>query len=98
MKRKAFAYDKAGNRWADRKERKYKYNEVNQLIKTSSFTYSYDAAGNLLQVTSDKSPVTSYKYNSENQLIKINGVSTGSSLASISFSYNALGRRIRKTV
>ncbi|MEA3306709.1 MAG: RHS repeat-associated core domain-containing protein, partial [Elusimicrobiota bacterium] len=42
--------------------------------------------------------VTSYKYNSENQLIKINGVSTGSSLASISFSYNALGRRIRKTV
>ncbi|MEA3306710.1 MAG: RHS repeat-associated core domain-containing protein [Elusimicrobiota bacterium] len=97
--KEAFAYDKAGNRWADRNEWKYKYNSANQLIKTSKLAYSYDMNGNLLQVTSDKSPVTSYKYNSENQLIEVNVSPTNHyPLTTISFSYDALGRRISKSV
>ena len=100
--KEAFAYDKAGNRWADRNEWKYKYNKANQLIKTSSFTYTYDSNGNLISKTliSNPSTLTSYSYNSENQLIEVKTFSptNHSALTTIRFSYDALGRRIKKEV
>ena len=63
------------------------YNAANQLTKWGSATLSYDANGNLL---SDGS--LTHGWNARNQLASLSGGAVAS------FQYDALGRRIGKTV
>ena len=63
------------------------YNAANQLTKWGSATLSYDANGNLL---SDGS--LTHGWNARNQLASLSGAAVAS------FQYDALGRRIAKTV
>ena len=63
------------------------YNAANQLTKWGSATLSYDANGNLL---SDGS--LAHSWNARNQLASLSGAAVAS------FQYDALGRRIAKTV
>ncbi|GIH02808.1 hypothetical protein Rhe02_08750 [Rhizocola hellebori] len=64
------------------------YNAADQLTTLGAASYTYDADGNL---TSDGS--TTYTWNARGQLTGLNGPSTAAS-----FAYDALGRRIAKTV
>ena len=63
------------------------HNAANQLTKWGSATLSYDANGNLL---SDGS--LAHSWNARNQLASLSGAAVAS------FQYDALGRRIGKTV
>ena len=64
------------------------YDAANQLTQWGTTTLSYDANGN---VTNDGA--VTYTWNARNQLTAINGTAT-----TASFAYDAVGRRIGKTV
>jgi len=90
-----FSYDLTGNRTSDQNQN-YTSNEINQMTSgTNGLTLSYDANGNV--TTKIENGITSsYTWNSENQLIQsaVNGPQT----MDITYQYDALGRRISKTV
>ncbi len=84
----SFAYDRYGNRWQE--------SPYNGSCNNGSFsfsggnnridTYSYDAAGNLLNDTQH-----SYTYDAENRIIQVDGGNTAT------YVYDADGRRVKKT-
>ncbi|MBI3595606.1 MAG: RHS repeat protein [Nitrospirae bacterium] len=92
-----YTYDAAGNRISfDRtssqvnlpQEVQAAYNAANQQVQFNTDTQTYDANGNL---TFDGT--TTYTWDARNRLVQM---SNGSLLAS--FTYDALGRRISKTI
>jgi RHS repeat-associated protein len=85
-----FSYDPVGNREADATITGYQYNAANELVSNSSFTYSYDANGNLISKTPVGGSATTYSYDSQNELLS---VLSGLSVLSVA-RYDALGRRI----
>ncbi len=88
-----FSYDPVGNRLSDASITNYSYNAANELVSNSSFTYSYDANGNLISKTDSAGNKTSFSYDSENELI---GASMPSGVSAV-YKYDALGRRIYKS-
>ncbi|VVM68721.1 DUF6531 domain-containing protein [Pseudomonas fluorescens] len=67
----------------------------NRLIRNNDSHYDYDAFGNLIRERRGTPPqVTQYTYDNQHRLI---GVSTPEG-KSVSYRYDAFGRRIRKTV
>jgi RHS repeat-associated protein len=95
IQNESFAYDPVGNREADSNITAYNYNAANELVSNSSFTYSYDANGNLISKTDLAGNKTSYSYDSENELISV--AFSFSPLLSVTFRYDALGRRIYRS-
>ena len=89
-----FAYDQVGNRTQDAVVTNYQHNAANRLLENSSYTYTYDANGNLTgqthKVTSEH---TEYAYTTENQLKQV----TLPDNTTVAFKYDPLGRRIEKT-
>ena len=89
-------YDQAGNRSAEARAgggaQAWSANTLNQVTLAGVFggSFSYDGDGNL---TEDS--VWSYTYDGENRLIRMRRLDLTQSL---SFSYDYLGRRIRKQV
>jgi len=73
------------------------YDEANRLtaitLNGETFTLTYDENGNLAGKSGTTSGATSYTWNARNQLVSISGPS-----GNASFKYDALGRRIEKTV
>ncbi len=73
------------------------YDEANRLtaitLNGEPFTLSYDENGNLASKSGATSGITNYTWTARNQLASISSPS-----ASASFKYDALGRRIEKTV
>lgn len=73
------------------------YDEANRLtaitLNGEAFTLGYDANGNLETKSGPTSGTTTYSWNARNQLISIAGPS-----GTASFKYDALGRRIEKSV
>ncbi|MBI3042996.1 MAG: RHS repeat protein [Betaproteobacteria bacterium] len=73
------------------------YDEANRLtaitLNGENFTLSYDNNGNLTTKSGPTSGTTTYTWNARNQLTAIAGPS-----GSASFKYDALGRRIERTV
>jgi RHS repeat-associated protein len=73
------------------------YDAANRLasitLRGELFTLSYDANGNLISKSGPTSGTTTYNWNARNELVGLSGPS-----GTASFTYDALGRRIEKTV
>ena len=92
----SFIYDPLGNRLQrDGQIIDSIIGQANRLLDDTTYTYTYDNNGNLIQKT-DKATneTTDYTYDAENQLIQINLPS--GSIAQ--YHYDGLGRRIVKDV
>jgi RHS repeat-associated protein len=86
MVTEAFNYDGVGNRTSDAMMSGYQYDVANRLTQNSSFTYTYDADGNLsVKRNMTTGAQTSFAYNSLNELAQ----ATTSNL-NISYQYDAL--------
>jgi RHS repeat-associated protein len=85
-----YSYDPVGNR----NPLSQTYDSGNRLLDDGNYTYTYDHDGNVTKkVKKGTLETTTYTYNSEDQLI---GVVTPTQ--TISYKYDALGRRIEKNV
>jgi RHS repeat-associated protein len=92
----AFSYDASGNRTTAGNV----IGADNQLLSDSQFTYAWDAEGNLTVRTSivDGS-VTEFVYDHRNRLTSVtDSTSAGVVVSQSEFTYDALNRRITKTV
>ncbi|MDD5492517.1 MAG: RHS repeat-associated core domain-containing protein, partial [bacterium] len=86
----AYNYDPVGNR----NPLTQTYDAGNRLLDDGTYTYTYDHDGNMVTKQNKTTlETTTYTYNSEDQLI---GVVTPAQ--TISYKYDALGRRIEKNV
>jgi len=88
----SFHYDPAGNRDFSSGTRA-SYNELNQLKQDGKYSCEYDVRGNLIEVVSSDEQ-WKYSFNDQNLLTS----ATSSKGTSISYKYDALGRRIWKSV
>ena len=94
----AYTYDANGNRISQSQNAKTDtpftatYDAANRMATYNGYPLTYDANGNLVQRQSATGIVT-YTWNARNQLTGISGPS-----GTASFKYDALGRRIEKTV
>jgi RHS repeat-associated protein len=78
------------------------YNEANQMLTFdpsagSAWNMIYDENGNMISLT-NTCGTTNYTWDARNRLVGINGFDTQCSPLSASFKYDALGRRIEKTI
>jgi RHS repeat-associated protein len=90
-----FGYDAIGNRTADAQRSGYTYDAANRLVSDSSFTYTYDADGNLTsRVDLVSGSSTTYTYNSSDQLIRVDA----STYTIAAYKYDMLGNRVEKSV
>ncbi len=86
----AYNYDPVGNRNPITQT----YDSGNRLLEDDTYIYTYDLDGNMTsKVKKAGGETTTYNYNSEDQLI---GIVTPTQ--TISYKYDALGRRIEKNV
>lgn len=92
-----YTYDRAGNRtsWAGNAADMVTYDVANRLLTDGSFTYTYDHEGRLLTRTARAGGgVTRFEWNDLGQLVRV----TPPSGPAITYSYDALGRRIETAV
>ncbi|WP_175484878.1 PKD domain-containing protein [Jannaschia pohangensis] len=89
-----YAYDEEGNRFASHLSDLHVSNAHNQLTEDDDYTYFYDDRGNRVsRVSKADGVVESYGYDSQNRLVSYtDGVTTAT------YAYDALDRRIAKTV
>ena len=73
------------------------YNEANQMLSFNDKNITYDNNGNMTSVT-NTCGTTNYTWDVRNRLTGINGYKPDCSLLTASFKYDALGRRIEKTI
>ncbi len=102
-----YVYDKNGNRTKmDRLNVAVKlpnavtnttYNQANQMITFNDKSITYDANGNMETVV-NSCGMTTYTWDARNRLIGIAGFNTDCSPLTANFKYDALGRRIEKTI
>ncbi len=92
----AFTYDPVGNRLTSHLSLAHTYDVANRLLADDTFTYTYDANGNLTSKTTKALPAqtTTYTYDVENQLTRVTLPDGGV----VTFRSDALGRRIEKAV
>ena len=86
----SYSYDVVGNRLSSLGVSPYDYNSSNELTSTPSTSYTYDNNGN----TVTKSDGTQYAWDYENRL---SSVTLPGSAGTVTFKYDALGRRIQKS-
>ena len=92
-----FSYDPVGNRLSDinNPPPSYQYNQANRILEDATYTYTFDANGNLVtRTTKSDQRTTTYTYDIENQLTRIDF--PDSTFAS--YRYDGLGRRFEKNV
>ncbi len=73
------------------------YNSANQMLSFNDKNISYDNNGNMTSVTSTCG-TTAYTWDVRNRLVGISGFKPDCSALSASFKYDALNRRIEKTI
>ena len=96
----SFAYDDLGNRTSDN-QGLYSYDTQKfQLEEDWKYVYAYDLNGNLItkQEKGFTGRVQNFVYNSENQLVQIDFHDNGLTTKQIFFTYDALGRRVKKRI
>jgi len=108
----SYLYDKNGNRVAmDRLNVQPKlptpvanttYNEANQMLSFQpegdvEWSMTYDENGNLTSIT-NSCGTTTYTWDARNRLVAIEGFDEDCNPLSASFKYDAIGRRIEKTI
>ena len=90
----SFTYDEVENRVNSNQNGASAFNQANQLLEDASFTYQYDANGNLTRKTAKVGgALTSYEYDAENKLTRV--ISNGTVA---DYRYDGLGRRVEKQV
>lgn len=87
-----YVYDGVGNRTSSHRSPTYSYQPFNRLTNSSSASYLYDNNGNMIS-KSDATGTTQLVWDVEDRLTQIVMPSTGS----VSYKYDALGRRIQRT-
>ncbi len=73
------------------------YNQANQLLTFNDKSISYNENGNITSVATSCG-TTTYTWNARNKLVGIDGYNSDCSALSASFKYDAIDRRIEKTV
>jgi RHS repeat-associated protein len=73
------------------------YDEANEMLSHDGSTFTYDLNGNL-ETKTDTCGATSYTWDGRNRLAGISGFRDDCSQLSASFNYDALNRRVEKTV
>jgi RHS repeat-associated protein len=73
------------------------YNAANQMLTFNDKNITYDANGNMTSVT-NSCGTTNYTWDVRNRLIGISGYKSDCSTLSATFGYDAIGRRIQKTI
>ena len=93
----SYTYDRAGNRtsWAGNPAASVTYDAANRLLSDGTFTYTYDRDGRLLTRTARSGgAVTRFEWNDLGQLTRV----TPPTGPAITYTYDALGRRIETAV
>src|SRR5260370_24028129 len=90
--RESYSYDAIGNRANSQRSSTYNYQPFNRLVGTSTASYVYDNNGNLT-TKSETGKTTRLQWDFENRLTQVVTPSSGS----VSYKYDALGRRIQRT-
>jgi RHS repeat-associated protein len=73
------------------------YNSANQMLTFNDKNITYDNNGNMISVT-NTCGTTTFTWDMRNRLIGISGFNINCSPLAASFKYDALGRRIEKTI
>ncbi len=73
------------------------YNDANQMLSFNDKNIVYDNNGNMLSVT-NTCGTTTYTWDVRNRLVGINGFKPDCTSLTASFKYDAIGRRIEKTI
>lgn len=94
---RVFHYDKAGNNLVNQSKYDLK---SNRLIENQSYTFTYDARGNLIYKKAKSSALesTEYTFNALNQLVSLEITQNQKRVKGFEYAYDALGRRISKRV
>jgi len=91
-----FSFDAVGNQL----QAGQMHDAANRILEDASFSYQWDANGNLTQKTNKTDPaeVTTYTWDAENHLIRVEKLEAGGLQLVAEYKYDAFGRRIRKEV
>jgi len=90
----SFTYDDVGNRVDSNQNGISNFNDGNQLLDDTSFTYTYDNNGNQIQKTNKSTLMsTVFEYDAENKLIRVASLDK-----IVNYKYDGLDRRIEKEV
>jgi RHS repeat-associated protein len=92
-----YTYDAGGNRTSNNSV----IGSGNQLLSDNDWIYTYDAVGNLIEKVGvatgpDKGLAWTYTYNNRNQMTSAVEVKGGTTLASVTFTYDVFGNRIEE--
>jgi RHS repeat-associated protein len=88
----SYTYDDVGNRTASHQGSSYSYQAFNHLVSANGISFSYDTNGNQTS-KSDANGSWSYTWDYENRLKQ----ATLSGGVSVTYSYDALGRRVQRS-
>ena len=88
----SYTYDDVGNRTGSHQGSSYTYQPFNRLVTANSSTFGYNANGNLT-LKSDVTGSWVYTWDYENRLKQ----ASHSGGVLVSYSYDALGRRVQRT-
>jgi RHS repeat-associated protein len=88
----SYTLDDVGNRTASHQGSSYSYQTFNRLVTANSSSFGYDTNGNLTSKT-DSSGNWTYTWDYENRLKQ----ATLSGGVTVTYSYDALGRRVERT-
>jgi RHS repeat-associated protein len=88
----SYSYDDVGNRTASHQGSSYSYQAFNRLVSANGTTFGYDTNGNEIAKT-DSAGGWSYAWDYENRLKE----ATLAGGVTVTYSYDALGRRIQRT-
>ncbi|GBD99359.1 tRNA(Glu)-specific nuclease WapA precursor [bacterium BMS3Abin07] len=102
-----YTYDRSGNRLSmDRLNvlpglpnpvTNTSYNAANRMLQLNTDTITYDENGNMTAYT-NACGITTYAWDARNRLVSINGFDDSCQPMTASFEYDALNRRIEKTI
>lgn len=73
------------------------FNEANQMLTFNTRNITYDANGNMTTMT-NSCGTTTYTWDARNRLVGIDGFKPDCSSLTASFIYDAMGRRVQKTI
>ncbi len=92
----SYAYDEEGNRTVSHLSGAHLTDAANRLLEDDTFSYDYDANGNLKTKADRATPtdITTYTWDVRNRLVRIDMPGGGSA----TYRYDADGRRIEKDV
>jgi len=85
--------DEVGNLFRHKDQKDRKYGPAGQLLEAEGTRYDYDTEGNLIKKTESNGKVWQYEWNAAGMLERV----TRPDKNTVTFHYDALGRRIAKT-